>query len=107
MHTTGRIVLGLLVIMSGVICTGKAGGKDSLAVMDDFCPGDTLRYTTDGSAPDRASRFVLCGADKILVTTTTVFKIRLYKPGFLPSEVESYTVYVRDSAQPAQAKLRK
>lgn len=102
-----RIVFGLLVLMFGVVRTGSAGGKDSLAAVEDFRTGDTLHYTTDGSTPDRTSRFVLVGANEILVTRTTTFKARLYRPGFLPSEVRSHTVYVRDSAETAQAALRK
>ena len=94
-----RIVFGLLVMMFGLLCTANAGGKDTAAAVEDFRPGDTLRYTTDGSAPDRTSRFVLFGANEIFVTRTTTFKARLYRPGFLPSEVQSHTIYVRDSAK--------
>jgi hypothetical protein len=106
MNMPARIVFGLLVMISGLVCAGNAGEKDSLAVVADFSPGDTLRYTTDGSIPDRTSRFVVFGSNKVLVTVTTTFTARLYRPGFLPSEVQSYTVYVRDSMQPAQAALR-
>ena len=93
-------VLGLLVMVTGLIHTGISGGKDSLAAREDFRPGDTLRYTTDGSAPDRTSRFVLVGANEVVVTKTTTFKARLYRPGCIPSRVQSHTVYVRDSAKP-------
>jgi hypothetical protein len=95
-------VLGLLVMVTGLIHTGISGGKDSLAAREDFRPGDTLRYTTDGSAPDRTSRFVLVGANEVVVTKTTTFKARLYRPGCIPSRVQSHTVYVRDSAKPGQ-----
>jgi hypothetical protein len=101
MHMPARIVLGILVLMSGVALTGTPGGKDSTASMEDFRPGDTLRFTTDGSTPDRTSRFVLFGSNEVLVTRTTIFKARLYRPGYLPSEVQSCTVYVRDSTQSA------
>jgi len=97
-----RIVFGLLVMMSGLVHMGNTGGKDTLASVEDFRPGDTLRYTTDGSTPDRTSRFVLFGANEIFVTRTTTFKARLYRPGFLPSEVQSHTIYVRDSAETAR-----
>ncbi len=107
MHMPARIVFGLLVMISGLVNPGNAGGKHTLAAVEDFRPGDTLRYTTDGSTPDRTSRFVLLGANEIHVTRTTTFKARLYRPGFLPSEVQSHTVYVRDSAGTAQAVLRK
>lgn len=97
-----RIVFGLLVMMSGLVHMGNTGGKDTLASVEDFRPGDTLRYTTDGSTPDRTSRFVLYGANEIHITRTTTFKARLYRPGFLPSEVQSHTIYVRDSAETAR-----
>lgn len=94
----------LLVMMSGSAVTG---GKEPLPPVEGFRPGDTLRYTTDGSTPDRTSRFVLCGANQIVVTRTTTFRARLYRPGFLPGEVQSRTVYVRDSAGTTRAALTK
>jgi len=94
-------------MMSGMVPAGTAGGKDTLGTMEDFRPGDTLRYTTDGSVPDRTSRFVVFGANIVQVTTTTTFKARLYRPGFLPSEVQTQTVYVREAGGANQATLRK
>ncbi len=92
--------------MAGFARTAVAGGRDSLAGREDFRPGDTLRYTTDGSAPDRTSRFVIFGRNEVYVTRTTTFKARLYRPGYLPSEEQSCTVYVRDSTESASL-LRK
>jgi hypothetical protein len=107
MRMPTTIVLGTMVMMSGLVGTGNAGGKDTLAALADFRPGDTLRYTTDGSVPDRTSRFVLAGANEILVTETTIFKARLYRPGFLPSDVQSRTVYVGNPPLIGEAALRK
>lgn len=92
-------VFVLLVMVSGLFHAGISGGKDSLAAREDFRPGDTLRYTTDGSLPDRSSRFVLVGANEVVVTKTTTFKARLYRPGCMPSRVQSHTVYVSESAK--------
>ncbi len=100
MYKLLRIGFGVLVMISGVVSTGNAGGKDTIAVVQDFRPGDTLRYTTDGSLPDRTSHFVIFGANKVRVTRTTTFKARLYRPGFLPSTVQSQTVYVNEPAKP-------
>lgn len=66
------------------------------ARVDDFRPGDTLRYTIDGSIPDRSSPFVVYGRNQVFVAQTTIFRARLYRPGYLPSEVQQDTVYVRD-----------
>ena len=106
MHISALIALGLIVMMGGMVHTGKAQGRDSLSNVEDFRPGDTLRYTTDGSSPDRTSRYVLAGANDILVVRTTIINARLYRPGFLPSEVQSRTVYVRGSGPPARAALK-
>lgn len=106
-HMPTRIVLGILVMMSAFVCTVNAGGKDTLAAVVDFRPGDTLHYTTDGSIPDRSSPFVVFGANEVVVTKTTTFKARLYRPGFLPSEVQTRTVYLRESAQSDQSAMRK
>jgi hypothetical protein len=118
-----RCVLTLVLSILGVVPVAAQGGSgsgpqagisrtqnaDDLKVisMEDFRPGDTLRYTTDGSVPDRTSRFVLPGANNVPVSRTTLFKARLYRPGFMPSGVQSHTVFVRDSLQPARAALRK
>jgi len=107
MHVPVRIVYGLLVMMCGLVHFGISGGKDSLATVDDFRPGDTLRYTTDGSIPDRTSSFVTLGANKIFVTRTTTFRAVLYRPGCLPSGVRSCTVYVREPAISSQTVMKK
>lgn len=101
-----RIAFGLLA-MFGLIQTGNAGGKDTVAAVEDFRPGDTLRYTTDGSTPDHTSPFVVHGANEIHITKTTTYKARLYRPGFLPSQVQSRTVFVHDSTGGARAALKK
>lgn len=104
-HKVPGISIVLLMMIPGLVHMGNTGGTDSPSTVDDFRPGDTLRYTTDGSTPDRTSHFVLFGANEVFVEKTTTFKARLYRPGFLPSEVQSQTVYVRDSAEAARAGL--
>jgi hypothetical protein len=105
MGVPAKIVLGVF-MMAGASSALSAGGKDTLEVRQDFRPGDTLRYTTDGSVPDRTSRFVLYGANDVVITRTTIFKARLYRPGFLPSTVQLDTVYVLDGMAPVRAGLR-
>ncbi len=100
-----KLLFGLLMIIVGFVPVGIAGGKDSVATVEDFRPGDTLRYTTDGSIPNRMSRFVTFGANKVLVTRTTTFKAILFRPGFLPSGVQSSTVYVREPVPSARTAM--
>jgi hypothetical protein len=107
MHVPAGIVFGILMMISGPVHTGNPGGKDTIATVADFRPGDTLRYTTDESIPDRTSRFVVFGANRIHVTKTTTFKARLYRRGFIPSDVQVHTVYVRDSLETARAVLKR
>jgi hypothetical protein len=97
MNKSVQTILGLLLIGSCLAYPGPPLAKKTVATVEDFHPGDTLRYTTDGSIPDRTSRFVLFGANQVMVTRTTTFNARLYRPGFSPSSVQSQTVYVRDS----------
>ena len=106
MYLSAKIVVGVLMMMF-FFQTGKTGGKDTLAAGEGFRPGDTLRYTSDGSTPDRTSNFVVFGANRIHVTKTTTFKARLYRPGFVPSEVQSHTVYVQDSSETARTVLKR
>jgi hypothetical protein len=97
MYMTVRSVFGLFVMMSVLVHTGNPAREGTLVAVQDFRPGDTLRYTTDGSTPGRNSSFVVLGANQVHVTKTTTFNARLYRPGFLPSAVQSRTVYVSDS----------
>jgi hypothetical protein len=101
-----RIIFGVSLMLSLVIF-GYAGGKEKTVVTGDFGPGDTLRYTVDGSIPDRTSRFVLFNANTIVVKKTTVLKARLYRAGYLPSTVQTRTVFVRDSLLPPTAQMMK
>jgi hypothetical protein len=89
-----RIYFGLLCAFLISIGHVRAGGGRSLAGIDDFGPGDTLRYTIDGSTPDRSSPFVLYSSNALFVPWTTTIKARLYRPGFQPSLVQSRTVRV-------------
>ncbi len=100
------LLIGLLLIIVGFVPVGIAGGKDSVANVEDFRPGDTLRFTTDGSIPNRMSRFVTFGANRVHVTRTTTFKAILYRPGFLPSGVQSSTVFVGERAPSARTAMR-
>jgi hypothetical protein len=75
----------------------------TLLILSGFCstatgqllPNDTIRYTTDGTIPDRSSPFVTYGSATVHVDTTTIFTARLYRLGYdLPSIVQRETVYV-------------
>jgi hypothetical protein len=101
-----RLALTMFYMFMFVSNIGFAGKKDSLVEFEDFRVGDTLRYTTDGSFPDRSSRYFIVGENKVHVTKTTTFRARLYRPGFLPSEVKTLTVYVRDSLTTSQVRWR-
>jgi hypothetical protein len=87
------IVVGILAVTI-LFHGGKAEGGGVSPSIQDLQPGDTLRYTRDGSTPDRSSSFVVYGDNAVYVAGTTTFKARLYRPGYLPSEVYSRTVYV-------------
>ena len=87
-----KLVFAILATHILVIHIGNAGTKDSLVVNEDFRVGETLRYTTDVSVPDRPSRFVVA---------------RLSRPGYLPSEVKTLTVYVADSLATSQVKWKR
>ena len=52
-------------------------------------PGAVIRYTIDGSAPTAASGQVYSAP--IDVTTTTTLRAAAYRPGFLPSNVDTQT----------------
>ncbi len=99
------VLAAVLLMIFGLVHMGNTEGRDAPATADDFRPGDTLRYTTDGSVPDRTSHYVVYGASEVFVARTTTFKAILYRPGFLPSEVQSQTVFVRDSMETARAGL--
>jgi hypothetical protein len=89
-----RRYLGLFGMLLAAIACLEAGNNKTLAGIDDFGPGDTLRYTLDGSTPDRTSPFVLYNSNALFVPWTTTIKARLYRPGFQPSLVQSRTVRV-------------
>jgi hypothetical protein len=89
-----RIVIGFAVLAFILSQPGSAGGRTGRPTIENLLPGDTLRYTTDGSTPDRTSRFVVNGNNSIAVSRTTTIKARLYRPGYRPSDVQSHVVYV-------------
>jgi hypothetical protein len=91
------MVCGTFLSLCVAVADVHAGDPDTLIVNEDFRPGDTLRYTTDGTLPTRSSAFVLFGANRIPVTRTTTFLARLYRPGFPPTAVQSRTVVARDT----------
>ena len=101
------IILGLALIVWATMESKIPPKRDTLITVEDFHPGDTLRYTTDGSVPDRTSRYVIYGANRLPVTQTTTFNARLYRKGFPPSEVKSATVYVQEAVTPIVPLLKK
>ncbi len=51
--------------------------------------GATIRYTTDGSVPTETYGHIYTGP--VSITTTTCLRAIAYKPGFLPTNVETQT----------------
>ncbi len=90
-----RIVFGFAVAACILVHSGNAGGSiRSNSNIENLLPGDTLRYTVDGSTPDRTSPFVVYGNSLVTISATTTFKARLYRPGYQASVVQSRLVYV-------------
>jgi CotH kinase protein/Chitobiase/beta-hexosaminidase C-terminal domain/Lamin Tail Domain len=52
-------------------------------------PGATIRYTTNGSEPGETS--APWPATPLIVTTTTVLRVRAFKPGLVPTNVDTRT----------------
>lgn len=89
-----RLAFVLLMISGFLLEPQEASAQKSPQAPFSLNPGDTLRYTVDGSTPDRNSPFVAYGNTSLVVVGTTTFTSRLYRPGYLPSTAQSATVVV-------------
>lgn len=61
-------------------------------------PGAVIRYTLDGSVPDESSALY---AGPVSITTTKAMRVRAFKAGLLPSNVDTQT-YIFPAAWKAQ-----
>jgi hypothetical protein len=91
-------MLRSIFVLGAVAClvsmSAYAGDMKVLPFTQDIRPGDTIRYTVDGSIPGRSSLLVTYANNSVFVAGTTTYKARLYRPGFSPSNVHERTVYV-------------
>jgi hypothetical protein len=54
-------------------------------------PGAEVRYTTDGSAPTPTTGTVLPAGSTVPVTATSVLRAAAFKPGWVPTNVDTHT----------------
>jgi len=57
-------------------------------------PGATIRYTTDGTKPTEVSGLVYTGP--ITISTTTCLRVAAFRPGWMPSPVQTHTYIFPD-----------
>jgi hypothetical protein len=87
LHSFKMSLIGstMLAVAAAMPCRAQAPG------IIGGLPGDTLRYTLDGSIPTAFSPAYL---GPLFLTRTTIIKARVYRVGTQPSEVYADTVFV-------------
>ena len=69
-------------------------------VISSDTPEATIRYTTDGSRPTVSNGAIYNPASPIDITTTTTVRAIAYKPGYLPTNVDTHTyIFLDDVVQ--------
>ncbi|MBX3425371.1 MAG: CotH kinase family protein [Pirellulales bacterium] len=85
--------LGLVADTQFSVKRGFYSSPQSVAITTDT-PGATIRYTIDGSAPTATTGTVYAGP--IAITTTTTLRAAAFKPGYLPTDVDTQTYLFLD-----------
>ncbi|MFU8843955.1 MAG: CotH kinase family protein [Bacteroidales bacterium] len=60
-----------------------------------FLPGDTIRYTVDGSRVTDTSHLY---QTPVLIDSTTVMRARVFKSGLLPGKVSTHTYFISEES---------
>ena len=70
--------------------SGFYGGSTDISIQN-YQPGDTIRYTLDGAVPVDTSFMY---SEPIHIDSTTVLRARIFKQGFIPGKITTKTYFI-------------
>ncbi len=101
--TPGKVnVSGAVDLVAAPELSHERGFYSGTFQLSIFCdtPGATIRYTTNGAKPTEVSGLTYSGP--VTINTTTCLRVAAFKPGWMPSPVQTHTYIFPDqvSRQP-------